>query len=199
MYSPKWSPTLRQGDVIGPLPTPMVGNEQKVVMATADPLKPPDTPANQWIFSAPMKHVVVASHDCEFNEDKRDRLIVARLSSTDPRWSEEKLDELRLSNDIEGRHQADEKVDYVDTFLMEPVPGEFEACHFAHFSTLTPISMSYVTSLHLAKKAEMEHDQRLLFRRKLAWYFLRNPADVDEDLKRDPSEVRWDLGSSDDD
>lgn len=158
-------------------------------MSASDPFAPPDMPAGKWVFSAPMKYVAVVSHDCEFNEGKRDRLLVARMSSVDKRWDEERLESLRQSNDVEARHEAGEEVNSVDSFLLEAIPDEFESCHLALFSTLTPFSMSLAKSLHLAKKAELDHQQRLLFRRKLAWYFMRNPDDVPDDEKRAPEDV----------
>ncbi len=189
MYSAKWSPTLRQGDVLGPLPIPLVGNKQEVVYETSDPLTRPEGSAAKWTYRAPLKHVIVASHDCEFNEGKRDRLLLARLHTVNPKTEPAKLEALRLSNDVEAQNAAGRKVDQVDSFVLDPLAGEFENHQFAVFSTLTAFSMELDLSLHDKKKAELEHTQRLLFRRKLAWYFLRTPEDVPEDAKRNPADV----------
>lgn len=188
MYSERWSPGLRQGDVLGPLAVPMVGNKQAVISSLLSPTGEVASDVEHMVFPAKSRYVAVVSHDCEFNEGKRDRLLVARIQSA-PRDKPELVEALRRSNDIEARHAAREQVDGVANFLLEPLEGEFEHPQVAVFSTIMPFGAGDLKSYQLMKKAELTHQQRLLFRTKLAWYFLRSPDDIDEDEKLPPEQV----------
>lgn len=188
MYSELWSPSLRQGDVLGPLYVPMVGNKQTVISSLVGPGGGVGDEVEQMLFPAKSRYVTVVSHDCEFNEGKRDRLLVARMQNT-PRDDPELVEKLRQSNDVEARHAAKEQVDGVDNFLFEPLEGAFEYPYVAVFSTIIPFPAADVVGYQRIKKAELTHEHRLLFRTKLAWYFVRGPEDVPEDEKKPPEEV----------
>lgn len=193
MYSDVWSPTLRQGDVLGPVPVPMVGNQQEVLSRVASPAATVGGRVEQVLFPLKSRYVAVVSHDCEFNEGKRDRLLLARIQGA-PKDKPDVIEALRRSNDIEARHAAGEQVDGVDNYLLEPIPGEFDWPHVVVFSTIMPFSTTGLRDFHLAKKAELEHEHRLRFRTKLAWFFIRSPEDVDADQKMPPDEFLRSLG-----
>lgn len=189
MYSDRWSPTLRQGDIIGPILLPLVGNKQEAISVMGSIRDEVGGTPKQMILDASHRLVAVVSHDCEFNEGKRDRILVARVKEVPRDLSDDALAAMRLSNDVEARHAADEAVDGVDNFLLDPCPDVYESPHVVVFTTITPYPIKMVDQLHAAKRAELRHDQRLLFRRKLAWFFLRNPEDVPDATKRSPAEI----------
>ncbi len=188
MYSERWSPGIRQGDVLGPLPVPMVGNKQIVISSLMSPGGGVGDEVEQMVFPAKSRYVAVVSHDCEFNQDKRDRMLVARIQNA-PRDKPELVEALRRSNNVEARHAAGEQVDGVDNFLLEPLEGEFEHAHVVVFSTIMPVGAGDLTGYQRMKKAELTHEQRLLFRTKLAWYFIRSPDEIDEGEKLPPEEI----------
>ena len=69
---------------------------------------------------------MVISHDCEFNEAKRNKLLVARLQGVQGNLTEEQRGDLRQSNDVEARAQAKLDVAGVNAFVFDPLPGVFE-------------------------------------------------------------------------
>ena len=113
---------------------------------------------------------------------------MARIQNA-PRDKPELVEALRRSNDVEARHAAREQVDGVDSFLLEPLEGEFTRPHVVVFSTIMPFGAGDLKGYQLIKKAELAHEQRLLFRTKLAWYFVRSPNDIDEAEKLPPEEL----------
>jgi len=194
MYSELWSPRLRQGDVLGPLHLPLVGRKQEVIAALEAVGSETGGAADRMIVPAARRHVVVVSHDCEFNEAKRDRLLLARVQSV-PQSPGLDFDALRASNDIDARHAAGAPVVGVDNFVLDPLPEHFEEPQVVVFTTVTPYpAKNMLAELQRVKQAELLHSQRLLLRRKLAWFFLRGEEDVDEAEKRPAVEVRKDFG-----
>ena len=186
MYSDLWSPTLRQGDILGPLPVPLVGKQLDVVSKFDDLSAQTGGPPVQMLVPAARRYVAVLSHDCEFNEGKRDRLLLARVGEVDKRLDADAIAELRVSNDVEGRHAAKKSVDGVDSFVLDPLDGVFDSPKLIVFTTTTPwpAAAQMIRKLQAAKVAELEHEHRLLLRRKLAWFFLRSPDDVPQGDKR---------------
>lgn len=73
--------------------------------------------------------------------------------------------------------------------LSTPVPACLEASHVVNFATITALPMSMKQDLEAAKKAEMNHDHRVLFRTKLAWFFGRVAEDIPDDQRVQPPQA----------
>lgn len=191
MYSDRWSPALRQGDIIGPINVPLVGNGKspEVTAKLVDVERGSTDVAERWIINAAPRLVTVISHDCEFNEGKRDRLLVARMTAPTFNRQTVSLEEVIASNDVDGRQRDGLKVHGVDGWVFNPLDGVMEDHQAAAFSTIMPITHALLRQLHAAKKGELTHEQRLLFRRKLAYYFVRSDEDVPEDDKLPAAEI----------
>jgi hypothetical protein len=110
------------------------------VLSTTGIAEPSGGAVQKMLVPAKPRYVVIASHDCEFNDGKRDRIVVARLMAV-PQHQAHQVDTLRLSNDIEARHMADEPVDGVDNFLFDPLDDCLPEPHVAVFTTLTALSV----------------------------------------------------------
>jgi hypothetical protein len=191
LYSDRWSPGLRQGDVLGEISLPSLGAELKVVTTTRSLIDDvTSSPLEHVLVPASPRYVVVVSHDCEFNESKRNRLLVARIESAPGNLSPEQLDDLRESNDVRARASAGKDVAGVDSFLLAPVRGAFTEERVAVFTTITPLPMKMKAGLVGAKRAEMRHEQRVLFREKLAWFFGRIADDIGDEHKSDAPTAR---------
>lgn len=131
------------------------------------------------------KFVVVVSHDCEFNEGKRNKLLVARVEGVPGHLTAEQRDDLRGSNDVETWLKDHETLDGVDAFLLSAVPGAFDDEQVVAFTSITPLPMKMKDELYDVKRAEMNHESRVLFGRKLAWFFGRIADDVPDEEKHD--------------
>jgi hypothetical protein len=188
MYSDRWSPRLRQGDVLGPLPLPLMGTDFSVTFRSKS-LLDPSLEDEQLSVTIPAARVVavVISHDCEFNEAKRNKLLLARLQGVQGNLTAEQRQDLRESNDVEARAAAKLKVAGVDTFLFSPLPGVFEDEQVANFGTITPLPMKMADELRKQKRAELDQETRVLFRLKLAWFVGRAADDIPDDQKIDPA------------
>jgi hypothetical protein len=145
----------------------------------------PEQSFQDVIISGEWRFVVVASHDCEFNEAKRNRFLVARVEDVPGNLTPEQRVALRESNDVNARAEAEETVAGVDSFLLDPVPGAFDQESVAVFTMLLPFPMRLKDEFVSKKRAELEHDHRERFRAKLAWFFGRVGEDIDDDLKFD--------------
>lgn len=187
MYSAKWSPGLRQGDILGPIPLPLMGTDFNVVVPSKT-LIAPEVGEEKFSVTIPADKLVatVISHDCEFNENKRNKLLVARLQKPQGNLTEEQLQDVRASNDVQARADAGLDVMAVDAFWFDPVPGVFEDVHVANFATITPLPMKMVNDLIGQKRAELDHPTRVLFRAKLAWFVGRAADDIPEADKQEP-------------
>jgi hypothetical protein len=130
-----------------------------------------------------MAFAVIVSHDCEFNEGKRNKLLLARLQSVPRNLSPEQLEDLRQSNDIETRIARGLTVAAVDSWLFASVPGAFDDEHVANFGTITPLPMKLSSELLSVKRAELAHAPRVLFRKKLAYFVGRDAEDIPETEK----------------
>jgi hypothetical protein len=189
VYSELWSPGLRQGDIVGPLALPLLGKRFEVVgrgssLTTTAQLEP----VGKVIIEGVEAFTAVVSHDCEFNEGKRNKLLVARLQRVQGNLTEEELDAVWASNDVEARVEADQPIAAVDSFIVAPLNGLFPEPQVINFATTTPLPMAMKDDLLAAKKAEMDHDFRVLFRKKLAWFFGRDAEDIPDADKRPPPE-----------
>ena len=195
MYSERWSPRLRQGDILGPLPLPLLGTQFEVVAPTRSLTSGIETSAGgKIIIDAENVVVAVISHDCEFNDDKRNKLLVARLQNVPGNLDSEQREALRGSNDVAARVEADEAIAGVDSFLLAPLPGRYEQEQVVNFGTITPLPMKMKADLLSVKRAELRHDVRELFRAKLAWFFGRHADDMPDDQKR-PADPDQDTAS----
>lgn len=191
MYSNRWTPGLRQGDVVGPIIYPKLkgppqinhrpqgwGDDRKVNLSLEQP--------------AYERYAVVASHDCEFNDGKRALFLMARLDDLNRDVKQEQVEAIRAANDAirieekeEGEDEAPPRYDYIDTFVFDPVAGAFDTEKLVRFTTLTawPEDMlDYVISL---KRAELEHEYRVRFQRKLAFFLGREADDEPDENKFD--------------
>jgi hypothetical protein len=129
-------------------------------------------------------YAMVVSHDCEFNEGKRDQFLAARTRHLDPRLTEEELEELRSGNNAAARAEAGEAV-AIDTFYLDPLPGVFETPRIVDFCTMTPFPTKLVSDAAKLKLAELEHEERVRLREKLALFVGRTAEDISNDEKFD--------------
>lgn len=191
MYAGRWSPGLRQGDILGPVPLPLMGKEFSIVFKS-DSLIEPALGGEPFAVTIPAARmiVVVISHDCEFNEDKRNKLLVARLQGVQKNLTPEQREDLRASNDVQARADAKLDVAGVNAFLFDPLPGVFDDAQVANFETITPLPMKMADDLYKQKRGELDHPTRVLFRQKLAWFVGRVAEDIPEDEKVEPPPPR---------
>jgi hypothetical protein len=135
-------------------------------------------------------HVVIVSHDCEFNDNKRNKLLVARLQKVQGNLDAEQIASLRASNDVDHRTRVEEQpIDGVDNWLFDPIPGVFSTTMVASFTTITALPMPMRDDLKKAKKSELTHEHRVRFRRKLAWFMGRDADDISDDEKVEAPDV----------
>jgi hypothetical protein len=189
VYCGRWSPGLRQGDIFGQVLFPLAVAKLRQTSQAGAWLAGEDQATHA--LEMPAKHVyaVVISHDCEFNEGKRDQFLAARIRQLDPRLTEDQLQELRSGNEAAARAEAGETV-AIDTFYLDPLPGVFDEPRLVDFCTITPFPMKVATAACTLKRAELEHEDRVRLREKLALFVGRTAEDVPEDQKFDaPSEV----------
>ena len=186
MYSYRWSPGLRQGDIVGEIFFPTLGSDIQVVTTTRS-LHPEVATAttDRVLVPGQPRFVVIVSHDCEFNEGKRNRLLVARIDSVPGNLTPQQINDLRESNDVRTRAEAGKTVAGADSFLLAPVPGAFNEEKVAVFTTITPLSMKMRDGLVERKRAEMDQEHRILFREKLAWFLGRAADDIEDEEKVD--------------
>ena len=140
------------------------------------------------------RYALVVSHDCDFNEDKRDFFLAVSIHELTPKDRKpERLEKLRLDNDAR-RHTAAQQI-ALRAFLLEPVPGHFDEPRLAVFDTITPIAMKFKAEMLKLKRAEMDHVHRVMLREKLALFISRQQDDIAQELKvrppEDPAELEW--------
>jgi len=141
-----------------------------------------------------VRYALVVSHDCDFNEGKRDFFLAASIHDLTPQDSKpERLEKLRLDNDADRHTPANQIA--LRGFLLEPVPGIFEEPKMAVFDTITPIAMKFRVDMLRVKRAEMAHEHRVMLRKKLGLFISREENDISDELKiappPDPSELEW--------
>lgn len=176
MWSEKWSPSLRQGDVIGHILFPLLGTTFDVLSSTRSLAPQSPERGERVVVPAKPELVVIASHDCEFNEGKRNKMLVARIQAIPGNLGEAEREQLRLSNDLAAISGG--SVSGVDSFVVAPIEGVTDEEKVISFGTLTPLPMKMHDELCSLKCAEMRHEERLKFKRKLGW-FLGGRGDED--------------------
>lgn len=181
MYSERWSPGLRQGDICGKFPFPLLkGNEvwgySGGLSATTGTLPV------QVQLPTPARWLLVLSHDCEFNEDKRTHFVVARVESIDARWTAEEHEGLRFANDYSAAVEAGRPIP-LDTYYLDPVPGAFETPMRANFACLASFPIETAPAVLQTKRAELTHDERVKLRRKAGVFFGRDADDIPDHEK----------------
>ena len=183
MYSDSLSPGLWQGDVLGPVFVPAMASEIRF-LPRAQPVTSmtEEQRPEEAIIRGSWRFVAVVSHECEFNADKRTRFLVARIQAVPRDLTPERRVALRESNDVEARARAGQEVASVNTFLFDPAPDAFEEESVADFTSITTLPMGAIEQYVALKKAELQPDHRVLFRKKLAWFFSRGlePPDPEE-------------------
>jgi hypothetical protein len=185
VWAERWSPDLRQGDVIGEILFPQLGKTFDVLGSSRSLIPEAEPQIQQVVLPATPQLLVIVSHDCEFNEGKRNKVLVARVQGVPGNLSGEQREHLRRSNDIATL--ADEDIAGVDSFLLQPIPSVTEQERVVNFATITPLPMGLREELRSQKRAEMAHGERLLFRRKLAWFLGgRGDDDISDDERIDP-------------
>lgn len=192
MYSDLWSPTLRQGDIVGPLHVPSVRKDLQIVTAAAGGVATSSGGSHavkQALVDVKQAHVAVMSHDCEFNDGKRNRFLVAVLQSIPGNLTSERIDELVSSNNIEPILRSGGTVAGADSFVVDPVPGAFSERRVISFTQIFSWPMGAADDLQRCKRAEMLHEVRLLLRHKFSWFFLRGTEDIPADEKMLPEDV----------
>jgi hypothetical protein len=186
VYSDRWSGRLRQGDILGPIAFPNLGVDFSVSFRSRSLVTPTDQPDKLTItMPAEDTLVTVISHDCEFNEGKRNKLLVAKLQPVPRNLSLDEREALRQSNDVVARIKAKLTVAGVDSFLFAPLDGVFDEEQVANFGTITPLPMKMAEELRSMKRAELDPDARVLFRFKLAHFVARETEVIDDPEKRD--------------
>lgn len=189
MYSRLWSPTLRQGDILGPAFLPTIGRTFEWVIEDSSLTGDADARERRKIVIPGEKHyLAVVSHCCEFNEGKRNKFLLARLKSMPGNLNDEERTALRLSNDVAKRAEEDAAIAGVDAFVVEPIHGSFESEQVVAFTTITAFPMAMKDDLAKVKKAELDHAARIQFREKLAWFFGRAADDIPDGEKEEPQD-----------
>jgi len=189
VYSDLWSSRLRQGDIVGPIILPLISKDITIV-AAAPKLTglAPEQAFTQIIMPAESRLAAILSHDCEFNEEKRNKLLVARIQNVPGNLSEEERERLRASNDVEALLSVDPdaRIAGVDGFVLAPLTGVFDTEQVVAFATITSLPMRMKDDLLAAKRAEMVHADRVRLRQKLAWFFGRAGDDLPDSEKSRP-------------
>jgi hypothetical protein len=187
VYASRWSPGLRQGDILEDVFFPSLAAQVKMI-TTESSLTPTGTaaPAESVIVPGKRTFVAVLSHDCEFNEGKRNRLLLARIESIPGNLTEEQREDLRESNDVLRRSTTSDNVAGADSFVLAPLPSCFDAEQVIAFTTITPFPMKMKDAFCDAKRAELEHAVRVQLRGKVAWFFGRDAEDIPDAEKFDP-------------
>jgi hypothetical protein len=182
----RWTPgTLRQGDLVGPLPYPKLkAAPQKINRPqgwTQDPT------VNQLLeFPAADKYAVVVSHDCDFTEAKRGQFLLARVHEFSPKLTGEQREEIAAANDaVRVEERADERYEFLDTFVLDPLPGCFDDPMLVEFTTISSWPSNMAETIRNLKKAELEHEHRVRLRKKLGFFVGRDADDVADDQKID--------------
>jgi len=196
MYAESWSPRLRQGDVFGQIYYPLskqagfqrVSGETSLSVDLAD-----GTPTHLMVSGTP-RYAVIVSHDCEFNEGKREWFLVARLQGLPKNMPAKELEELQSGNDYaamarEGRPIA------IDTFVFATLPVSIDQPQRLNFNSIVPLPMTSKKAMLKLKQGELQHTHRVLLREKLAAFVGRSAPDVPDDYPEprpeDPSTLEW--------
>jgi hypothetical protein len=202
MYVPRWSRDPRQGDIFGTYPYPKLKNLPQITERPQGWQGEGGT-ATVLEYPAEYQYAVLISHCCEFREGKRERFLIARIQSFPPRMSDEMRAQVEASNaavQIEEPEAATEfatpgdgekpepkeRYEYLELFVLDPLPGCFADKMLVDFSTIMSIHKGMIPYLKSDKKAEFEQEDREQFRKKLGMFLARDAGDVKEDRRVDP-------------
>jgi hypothetical protein len=206
LYSKLWSKTLRQGDVCGPILYPKFKSPPQQVLRPQGWAA--DAAVNDTLeLPADSRRVVVVSHCCEFNETKRAQFLVARIQDFAPNLSPADRAAIRAANDAIRKSEDDEseglesqddesegdetddgkRYDYIDTFVLEPIPNCFAEPQLVSFTTIMALPIAMASNIKALKHAELEHEHREKLRNKLGFFLGRKGDDVDESEKVPPT------------
>jgi hypothetical protein len=183
VYADRWSQRLRQGDVIDRLLLPTIGKSYDVISKGSGFSGTADSPVKKLVIDGEEHFWVVVSHCCEFNEDKRNKFLVARMQTIRGDYTPEQIAEVRESNDIKVPTADGRDIQAVNSFLFEPITGYFGKEKVAMFDSITAVPMAMHAVFVEKKIAELEHPTRLLFREKAAWFFGRQAEDIPDEEK----------------
>jgi hypothetical protein len=188
MYSERWSPGLRQGDIFGRVPYPLTRSAQRQrVSVTGGFAARAEDQELGHLVKTDHRYVMVLSHDCEFNEDKRLQFLVARVEELSAKLTPAELSLLKDGNDIEAASAAGKQV-AVDIFFLDPYKGLFDAPMRVNFCTMSSFSMDLADEASRLKQAELLQEERVRLRRKLGYFFGRDTEDISDADKRPRSE-----------
>jgi hypothetical protein len=183
---------LRQGDIVGPIFLPLLARDITILGTT--PTLTSHAPEQSFahvVVPVEKRLTAVVSHDCEFNEEKRNKLLVARIQEVPGNLTDEERERLRASNDVEALLSQDPnaRIAGVDSFVLAPLPGVFDVEQIVAFATITSLPMKMKDDLLAAKQAEMVHADRVRLRQKLAWFFGRAGDDLPDGEKTRPATI----------
>ena len=198
MYYDRWSPGLRQGDILIDIPFPILPRKQiQVLVPGGLTLSVPQGTQGVTSVDAPLQIVMVLSHDCEFNEGKRLHFTVARVEGVSGKTTKEELDSLRMGNDVQAAAAGDNPI-ALDTFLLDPLEPHFAHPRRANLAAVTSIPMEHVAAALRQKRAELDQTTRVLLRRKLTYFWGRDTEDIPDEDKRSPDELKkeWEEASA---
>jgi hypothetical protein len=133
-----------------------------------------------------MRYAVVMSHDCEFNDEKRPQFLIARVQDFQRDLPLETRALIKAANGAVTEAEDEQRYDYIDTFVLEPIPGCFETEQLVSFTTITALPISMTAEIKTMKRAELKHEHRVQLRRKLGFFFGRDAEDIDEAEKTAP-------------
>lgn len=190
MYAARWSPDLRQGDILKDVFFPGLSSQFKSIASETSFTSTQGSKSVESVI-VPGERICVAviSHDCEFNEGKRNRLLLARIENVPGNLTSDQREALRASNDVRARAEAGLNVAGADSFLLDPLPGRFDVEQVIVFTTITPFPMKMRAAFLKAKTAELDHPTRILLREKVAWFFGRDAEDISAEERIDPPNV----------
>jgi hypothetical protein len=187
MYASRWSRDLRQGDLFGPILYPKLKGVPQIVEKPQGWDKSGKTVVGLE-FPADERHAVVLSHCCEFREGKRERYLVARVQEFPDRLPIEMRQAMERSNvAVREEEGADERYEHLEVFILDPIEGYFPDNMVVDFTTIMSLPKSIASIIRDSKKAELEHEHRVLLRKKLGMFLARDAPDVKEDRRIEPT------------
>lgn len=174
---------------MGPFALPLLGkNFDLTVRAQSLTGAVTTTAVGKVLIDAAEVFAAIVSHDCEFNEGKRNKVLVARLQGVPKHLTPEEVEALKASNDVTARVAADEDIAGLDSFVVDPLDGAFADAQIINLATITPLPMGMAPDLLKAKKGELDQSVRVDLRMKLGWFFGRDAEDVADETKKAPPE-----------
>ena len=185
MYATRWSPGLRQGDILKDIPFAIPTSKVSWVYESGVAQRASAATPRALIYAQSRTGMVI-SHDCEFNERKRPLFIVARVENLNARLTPEQVEQLRLGNDLAKASELGVNV-ALDTFFLEPRPPFLSQPMRVNFCAVTSLPMEDAANFANLKRVELDQHNRELLRSRLAMFFGRPANDIgDEEKIREP-------------